>query len=257
MTDEEKLGGFGASDVGKLFTKEGIKAKTAQTLAYEKAIELITGERRSITTNAMQHGIYNEAEAYELVVQPLFPESVYQSDVSILISDIGERFKIWASPDVVDNKERATIDIKCPYTMLSYFENVRKLPDVYISQNQMQMLATGHSQGYVCIYLTSPITDDYGNKKEYNISINDRHTFIPIKSDKDYHDQIISRAEAFYDLRSIIYDTLITAKELSDAEYFELISQSDRCTKFKDKHNLTAWKGSVYKTETEGYVVIE
>ena len=38
LTADDKLGGIGASDIGKLFTKAGIKAKTAQTLAYEKAV---------------------------------------------------------------------------------------------------------------------------------------------------------------------------------------------------------------------------
>ncbi|WPC11270.1 hypothetical protein LEQ04_11820 [Riemerella anatipestifer] len=45
MEEINKLGGLGASEIGALFTQQGLKAKTAQTLAYEKALELILGQK--------------------------------------------------------------------------------------------------------------------------------------------------------------------------------------------------------------------
>lgn len=83
MEEINKLGGLGASEIGALFTQQGLKAKTAQTLAYEKALELILGQKKHLTTTAMQHGIFNEEEAYNVIIQPNFQNTVYQSDVSL------------------------------------------------------------------------------------------------------------------------------------------------------------------------------
>ena len=106
---KDKLGGIGASEVGKLFTKQGLKAKTAQTLAYEKALEIINGYKKDFTTIAMQHGIFNEEEAYNSIVKPFYPHSKYQSSDSIWINE-----HCWVTPDVVDDVIGITIDIKCP-----------------------------------------------------------------------------------------------------------------------------------------------
>ena len=78
LTEIDKIGGIGASEIGKLFTRQGLKAKTAQTLAFEKAEELINGYRKDFTTVAMQHGIFNEDEAYNLVIKPVFEKKPLQ-----------------------------------------------------------------------------------------------------------------------------------------------------------------------------------
>ena len=69
---------------------------------------------RSFTTSAMQHGLYSEPDAFHNVIQPVYPNAVYQSDVSILIKDCGANSLVWATPDVVDDVEGITFDIKCP-----------------------------------------------------------------------------------------------------------------------------------------------
>ena len=170
-----KLGGIGASEIGALFTQQGLKAKTAQTLAYDKALELINGYKKEFTTVAMQHGIFNEEEAFINIVLEVFPNAKYQSNVSFKIKD-----NVWATPDVIDEVEEFSMDIKCPYSVYTFFENAKKLPSYYVAQNQMQMLATGYKKGYVLLYLTSNITDDYGNKIEFDIALSDRHKFIEI-----------------------------------------------------------------------------
>lgn len=252
-----KIGGLGASQIGALFTRDGLKAKTAQSLALEKAEEIINGYQKSLTTAPMMHGIFNEEEAYNLVVKPAFPNSKYQSSQSILLNDYGENSNVWVTPDVVDLVEEVTIDIKCPYTIMSYFKNVNKLPDSYIAQNQMQMIGTGHKKGYICVYLTSNKADEFGNKIEYDIDIEERHTFIPIIADFDFQSEIIDRSIKFFDLRNSILEDLMEAIEISDKEYFEMISKGKKATKLKEKSNLTTWKGKIYKTEADGFVVIE
>lgn len=243
----EKIGGIGASECGKLFTKQGLKAKTAQTLAYEKANELITGYRKDITTIAMQHGIFNEEEAFNYVVLPFYPNAKYQSDESIFIKD-----DVWATPDVVDNVDGITIDIKCPYSPYTFWNNVKKLPDTYISQNQMQMIGTGHNKGAICLYLTSNKIDEWGNKIEYDIPLEKRHLFMPIEAQEDYQNEILKRIDEFFPIRDTILSHLTKADEVSDMEFFELC-QSHKITRFKDKSNLLTWEDKIIKNSNEYY----
>lgn len=254
---ERVFGGLGASQIGSLFTKDGLKAKTAQSLALEKAEEIINGCRKEFTTAPMQHGLYNEEEAFESIVKPSFPTAVYQSDQPILIKKFSDDAIIWATPDAVDYDAEITFDIKCPYTISTYFRNVKKMPETYMYQNQMQMLATGHSQGYVVMYLTSNVHDEYGNKIEYDIDINDRHIFKSIIADDTTQDEILKRAEEFFSMRDKLLNDLQNANEISDKEYFELAKSDHSVSKLKDKSNLLTWGGRIFKNEREGYLVIE
>ncbi len=252
VTNIDKLGGIGASDVGKLFTRDGLKAKTAQTLAFEKAEELITREKKFFTTVATQHGIFNEEEAFYSVVKPNFPNAIYQSSDSIPIKD-----GVWVTPDVVDDSMGITMDIKCPYTIFTYYKNINKLPDTYIAQNQMQMIGTGHDNGFVVVYLTSNAIDKWGNKIEYNIPIEERHLFIPISKDEVFQEEIMTRIDGFFELRNKIYADLLEAKPIDDMEYFSKAATAKRVTRFKDKSNLLTWGGKIFHNEREGYLVIE
>lgn len=246
---QSKVGGIGASECGALFTKQGVKAKTAQTLAYEKAKELITGIKKELTTIAMQHGIFSEYEAFYTVVKPFYPDAVYQSSESIFIED-----SIWVTPDVVDNTQGITIDIKCPYSPYTFWNNVKKMPETYLSQNQMQMIGTGHKKGAICLYLTSTQTDEWGNKVEYDIPVEDRHYYIPIEAQPDYQKEIISRIKEFFPVRDTIYSHLLQAPEVSDMEFFKLCG-TKKVTRFKDKSNLLTWEGKIIKNAYEYYTI--
>lgn len=245
----DKLGGVGASEIGKLFTREGLKAKTAQTMAFEKACELINGYKKDITTIAMQHGIFNEEEAYNNVVKPFYPNSKYQSSDSIWIKD-----GVWVTPDVVDETEQITIDIKCPYTPFTFWKNVKRLPDTYLSQNQMQLIGTGHKNGAICLYLTSNNIDAYGNKIEYDIPIEKRHLFIPIETQDDYQKEILNRIDDFFPIRDLILSHLYKANKVSDIDFFELC-ETKKVTRFKDKSNLLTWEDKIIKNQNEYYTI--
>lgn len=244
-----KLGGIGASEVGKLFTKAGIKAKTAQTLAFEKAQELITGQKKDITTPAMMHGIFNEEEAYYKVVRPFYPESTYRSSESI---PLGEGY--WVTPDVVCDTEETTIDIKCPYSPFTFWQWAKKTPDTAISQVQMQLIGTKHKKGALCLYLTSTNMDEWGNKIEYKIPIEDRHLFIPIEAQADYQKEIIQRINDFFPVRDTILSHLVQASVVSDVEFFKICGEK-KVTKFKDKSNLLTWEGKIVKNQDQYYVI--
>ena len=248
-TDTDNLGGVGASDCGKLFTKAGLKAKTAQTLAYDKACEIINGYRKDFTTIAMQHGVFSEEEAYKNVVKPFYPHSKYQSSDSIWLTDSS-----WVTPDVVDDVIGITIDIKCPYTPYTYWNNVKKLPDTYVSQNQMQMIGTGHKKGAICLYLTSNKVDEWGNKIEFDIPLEKRHLFLPIESQPEYQKEIMQRIDEFLPIRDLIFSHLFKAKEINDMDFFELCG-TKKVTRFKDKSNLLTWEDKIIKNQNEYYTI--
>lgn len=244
-----KLGGIGASEIGKLFTKAGLKAKTAQTLAFEKAQELITGEKKDITTPAMMHGIFNEEEAYYKVVKPFYPNSKYQSSQSI---PLGEGY--WVTPDVVCNTEEITIDIKCPYSPFTFWQWKKKTPDTAISQVQMQLIGTKHKKGALCLYLTSTAMDEWGNKIEYDIPIEKRHAYIPMEAQPDYQKEIITRINEFFPIRDTILSHLVKAPQVSDEEFFNICGEK-KVTKFKEKSNLLTWEDKIIKNQNQYYVI--
>lgn len=246
---QAKLGGVGASEVGKLFTEAGLKAKTAQTLAYEKARELIDGYKKDITTIAMQHGIFNEEEAFYNVVEPFYPNAQYRSADSIWLNK-----NSWVTPDVTDDIEGITIDIKCPYTPFTFWQNIKRLPDTYISQIQMQLIGTGHDKGAICLYLTSNNVDQWGNKIEFDIPLKDRHIFIPIEKQEDYQKEITQRIEDFIPLRDTIESHLVKAVEVTDLDFFKLCENS-KVTRFKDKSNLLTWEDQLIKNQNEYYTL--
>lgn len=246
--DIQKLGGIGASEIGKLFTAQGVKAKTAQTLVLEKCEELINGYRKDITTIAMQHGIFNEEEAFNYVVKPCYPNSKLRSNESIWIQD-----ELWATPDVTDESEQLVIDIKCPYSIATYFNNILNIPSTYVAQMQCQLLATGFNNGMICVYLTSNEIDSFGNKIEYDISINERHKFLPIFPDSEFQKEITQRHSEFIKLRDTLMEDLAEATILSDTDFFE-IHKTHKITPLKDKHNLFTWGGMIYKNKGRFYV---
>ena len=249
-TKINKIGGVGASECGKLFTGQGLKAKTAQTLAFEKAVEIITGKKKRITTIPMQHGIFNEEEAFKNVVRPFYPNAKYQSADSISIKE-----SVWVTPDVIDDVEGITIDIKCPYTVYTYFKNINKIPDTYISQNQMQMIGTGHKKGAICMYLTSNQIDEFGNKIEYDIDVNERHTYLPIEADEVYQKEILTRIDGLFEIRDLIGADLSDSIEISDSELFQLCKSGKKVTRFQDKSNLLTWGGKIVNNKGTYYTV--
>lgn len=249
--DPKKLGCVGASEVGKLFTKSGLKAKTAHSFAYEKALELINGHRDFISTNATLHGINSEIDAFRDVILKKYPTAELRSDISIFLQE-KERENYWATPDVTDEIEGLTIDIKCPYTPYTFWNNVNNLPEQYKAQNQMQMLATGHTKGAICIYLTGSEVDEFGNKKEYNIEPLKRSKFLYNMADSAFQKEIISRINTFFPMRDLILTGLENAPVISDEELFDLCEKYD-VKKFKENSNLLIWNGSIVKCGEEFY----
>ncbi len=242
----DKIGGLGASEVHKLFTGQGIKSKTAQTLCYEKALEIITGVKKNITTAPMTHGILNEFTAFEQCVLPKYPQSELQSSNSVLIAD-----GLWATPDV--RFENNVIDIKCPYTHYSYYQQIKKLNKNYQIQVNTQMLATGSDKGQLCYFLTAPINEN-GYKEEYETPLEDRTTFIEVPKIDDFESKLLQRFEDFKELRDSIIEDLHYSIDVDDYK-FDILNKDKKVTKFKDKSNLSKWGGQIVKHRNDYYVI--
>ena len=245
MIDPKKVGGVGASEVSALFTKDGIRSKSAHTLAYNKALEILTGERKEISTKAMEHGIINESEAFENCVMFNIPEANLQSTESYFIKD-----GLWATPDVVTHE--SVIDIKCPYTPYSYFQNISKLKKSYIIQVNTQMTAMNVDKGALLFYLTSDNYDKYGNKIELNIPLHNRFSFVNIEKQDNFLSELLKRFDEFQELRDIILKDISSARVVDDL-YFYDISQKKKITRFRDKSNLRMWGGKILKYNNEFY----
>lgn len=249
--DHRKLGGVGASEVGKLFTSKGLDAKTAHTFAYEKALELIRGYKDYISTDATLHGINSEIDAYRDVIIKKYPNAELRSDVSIFLQE-KENYCYWVTPDVTDESIRITIDSKCPKTPETYHRNIANVLPSYKAQLQMQMLGTGHEKGALLFYLTNDKTDEFGNKQEYDIPINDRNHFVYFDADTEFQEQIVDRINSFFPMRDAIKATLDDAPVISDRELFYLCQEKTVC-QFKKNNNLLIWYGRTVKCRETYY----
>jgi hypothetical protein len=191
----KRRGRFTASSIYKLFVEPrtikdkeaGKLSETAQTYIFELAVESLTGYRKHISSAAMEHGVVNEAEAFEEFCK--FTGMNFELTSSTFF-EIGEN--AGASPDGVlydDNLNIISVlDVKCPYNPVSFYEQKLMLqgdvPKSYFYQMQMQMLATGAKDAYLARYLTNSFTDQYGNKKEFDLPIEQRLFITKLERDE-------------------------------------------------------------------------
>lgn len=211
-----RIGKFSASEVWKLFVdpktkdakEKGWWSETALTYIMEKAVEQITGFRREIKAAALEHGNVNEAEAFEMFNKVCKLNFHPSAATFFPYKEIGG-----ASPDGIQFANGSDLDIdgvcdiKCPYDPVSFFDQKMMLencddqkfqgvPRNYYYQLQKQMLATGASFGYLVRYLTSSVTDEFGNKFEFDLPLKHRLFYKLIKREESAIEQLIERMNA-------------------------------------------------------------
>ena len=142
-TDEwqaQRMGKFTASRFGDLMTsgrkKEEVLGQTALSYIYEKAAEILTGERTEAFCKALDWG--NE---YEPICKAYYSElkGVTIEEVGFtLINDYSG-----ASPDGMVDGE--LIEIKCPFNTANHLKTAFEgyIDPKYLWQMQGQMMATG------------------------------------------------------------------------------------------------------------------
>lgn len=198
----KRIGRFTASQIYKLFTEPktkadkeaGIWSETARSYIFELAVQEFCGYKKELSAPALEHGLVNEAEAFESFVK--ISGLPFQ-----LVSNQFFEYNEYsgASPDgVLFNDELdiiAVADVKCPFNPVSYFEQRlelygQPLPKSYFYQLQMQMLCTGAKKGYLVRYLTSSHTDQYGNKFEFDIPLEKRIFYSEVDADERVQGEI-------------------------------------------------------------------
>lgn len=199
---------FSASRISELLA--GGTGKTAQSYILDLALQSI-GIKDDFTTPTMKHGIQNQLNAFEQVVKPLYPNAEWH-DEFILINEF-----CGASPDILNNS--APMDIKCPYHIDSYLEQINKQSSKYYAQVQMQMMACKADVGHLIYYLTKP--EEWGVEEitEYPFPLELRFKIFEFRKDEELQDSILKKVEESQP-KKVSMIKLLSEAELMDEEQF-------------------------------------
>lgn len=218
---------FSASRIGELLA--GGTGKTAQNYCLDLALESI-GIKDGIDTPATRHGLNNQLSAFEVLVKRKFPDAVWY-DEFIPIND-----KCGASPDslagVIPN------EIKCPFYIDTFLEQINTTPKKYLLQNQMQMMATGSDVGFIWFYLTKP--EEWGVEEwnEYPFPLELRQHCVEVKKDDEAQYTILEKVEHFHPVK-LSFIKLLEEAEVIDYEQFFYVQMSGfSYRKLKDCNNI-------------------
>lgn len=206
----QKRGLFSASNISRLLS--GGAGRTRHSYILEVATEAVTGERKIFETSATKHGIANQMNAFEFVLKPIF-KGIQWFDTFIPINS-----NCGASPDAILGN--TSFDIKCPYEIDTFLEQINKIKPSYFSQKQMQIIATKGVEGYLCIYLTKK--EEWGSDtwEEYPLPLEDRYYIYCIKKDEEHCDLILSEVERAAPIRDIYIEKLLNTDVMDEIEYF-------------------------------------
>ncbi len=202
----EKL--FSASRISELLA--GGQGKTAQSYILDLALQTI-GIKDDISTPAMKHGIQNQMNAFEQVVKPLRPTAEW-SDEFIHINEY-----CGASPDIII--DGSPLDVKCPFFIDSYIEQINKPPTKYFAQVQMQMMACKSKVGRLVFYLTKPEEWGVEEVSEYPFPLALRFKEFEFSQDEELQENILKKVEES-EPKKKQFIKLLQESELMDEEQF-------------------------------------
>ncbi len=206
---------FSASRISELLA--GGQGKTAQSYILDLAMQSI-GIKDELSTPAMKHGINNQINAFEQVVKPLFPKSEWHDEFILINEHCG------ASPDILIDSN--PIDVKCPFFIDAFLEQINKPPTKYYAQIQMQMMACKSDIGRLVFYLTKP--EEWGQETEvieYPFPLELRFKIFEFAPDLELQDNILKKVDESEPKKQQMIKLLQDA-ELMGLEqfYFEQIS---------------------------------
>ena len=231
-----------ASGIGELLTG----GKTAESYLLKKTFENL-GIENNLSTKAMEHGIINQYEAYELIVSNY--DNAKWHDIYTPINEF-----CGASADCIGDV--AVWDIKCNFYVDTYLEQIMKLPKKYFYQSQMQMIAENKEFGMMCFYLTSSELDMYGNKIEYPYPLKDRYYIHEIKQDVEAVERILTESEKGYKKLIEWTEILTQAETMAKDEFFYsqfIGGKAYRKLKTAGSIENTIRKGKAFRVENEFY----
>ena len=202
--NEDRVGKFTASEMWKLFVEPRSKSEkwsqTAKTYIFSKAVEEFTGFRENISSKAIEHGLLNEKDGFDLFKYMTNLDWKFTGKEFFKINDY-----CGASPDAVyyDNFDIISVaDIKCPQPV-TFFErrtawiDGEEINREYFYQLQTQMLATGAESSFLVYYLAKEFVNTYSGDVEFafDLPVEKRMFFMELKSDKDVHNKILEKVE--------------------------------------------------------------
>ena len=239
---EERVGCFSASNISRLLAGGG--GATRKSYILEVATEVVIGQRPQLDTAAMKHGIANQMNAYEFVLKPLFKGVQWVDKYIPINSNCG------ASPDCVW-MGNFPIDIKCPFEIDTYLEQIEKVKPSYFAQIQMQILAVKGEEGALCTYLTK--REEWGSDtwEEFPLPLEDRFRVEPIKKDEETCDRILLAVEKAAPERDLYVELLNNATVMDEIEYFYYQMKHNKCRDIKSCSNLE--KANIIRVNNKFY----
>lgn len=218
---------FSASRISELLS--GGQGKTAQTYILDLALQSI-GIKDEMTTPAMKHGISNQLNAFQNVVKPLYPTAEWHDEFILINEHCG------ASPDILDNS--TPIDVKCPFFIDSYLEQINSVPKKYYQQVQMQMMACKSDVGRLVFYLTKPEEWGVEEVSEYPFPLELRFKVFEFSKDEELQETILAKVEES-EPKKIQIIKLLTEAEIMDYEQFFYVQMGGfSYRKLKDCNNI-------------------
>ncbi len=242
---EERVGCFSASNISRLMAGGG--GATRKSYILEVATEVVIGERPQLDTAAMKHGVANQMNAYEFVLKPLY-KGVQWVDKYIAINE-----NCGASPDCVW-LGNYPIDIKCPFEIDTYLEQIEKVKPSYFAQIQMQIMAVKGEEGALCTYLTRK--EEWGSDtwQEYPLPLEDRFRVEPIKKDEETCDRILTAVEKAAPERDLYIECLNNATVMDEIGYFYYQMKHNKCRDIKSCSNIE--KANIIRVNNKFYYKI-
>ena len=201
---------FSASRISELLA--GGTGKTAQSYILDLAMQSI-GLREEFSTPAMKHGIQNQLNGFEQVVKPLFPNAEWHDEFILINEHCG------ASPDILNDS--TPMDIKSPYYIDTFIEQINKPPSKYYAQVQMQMMACKSDIGRLVFYLTKP--EEWGQETEvveYPFPLELRFKIFEFTKDEEIQEKILEKVEESQPKKIQMIELLGNAEQLSEEQFF-------------------------------------
>ena len=243
---EERKGCFTASNISRLLAGGG--GATRKSYILEVAIEAVIGSKPQLDTSATKHGIANQMNAYEFVLKPKY-KGIQWVDTFIKINE-----NCGASPDTIWNGNYP-IDIKCPYEIDTYLEQIEKVKPSYFAQIQMQIMAVKGTEGALCTYLTKK--EEWGSDtwEEYPFPLEDRYKIAPIQKDEETCDRILIAVEKAVPERDTYIECLLNAKEMDEIDYFYYQMKHNKCRDIKLCSNIS--KSNIIRVNNKFYFEVK
>lgn len=242
IKDTTRTGNFTASRISELLSVG--TGKTRRNYILDCALEKI-GVFNTFQNTQMRHGINNQKVAFEhFKAQYDIAKGATWFDEYVPINE-----NCGASPDVKLD-DVTPMDIKCPYYLDTFLEQIAKVPNKYFYQIQMQAMALGGDSCGIGFYLTRPELTGDPEWIEYEMPLEDRLHMVTFPLSAEVEDTILKSVELAVPERELYVEILNNAPVLNIFDYFyERKVKLKKYRPIKECSNIE--KAKIFKVEAE------